>query len=746
MVKRNVKPPKKKAVRLKNALDSASLSSCLQSSGPDVLAQLLHDLRIHLYYWTGDPTEARILQLRESFPLLDQFIDFDVILDRLRHLDDFERGMFGLSLQKFFPELQKVLEATDGIFSALPAGVEKAEHWLRPLARNASANSDVEAAVYFASRGQREIIDVVDLRNRWHSEICHDIEYGAPVRKVPGPLLERARTKTLSLAEAASVVEFNGSLPRFFSFLDHEDDFIDATMFRAVEWFGISGFEPWLRSLVNDLSVGPQYGIDHAGASWWLFQWCRSDLALRMADRSGLEAWLWALINGPVQRDKPWILFNARGNEPATLIHIPTAAVIPFIWNRIQPDSIKSEVPDRASEILFQTQMRSGAWPTCGTDAEGSLMATCFAIHGLATYKPTGWQQAVRQAADWIETKQDDWGCWDIQGGPTVMITVLALDALQLANAGKHLTFTLAYPTDRASSSAVRAVAMSPVNGGGDESEPVYDFSSVDWYRPTMPPSTSVDASRARAEAKPDIAFIVATDIELLQILRVMKPICRQRRLWKIMHGCDTYYLGRFGSFQAVVALSAMGSQGAGGSTLCADATIRTWEPRIVILAGIAFAASRRKYLPGDVLVAEHIIPYESQRMGDETIFRNPVPPSSAILLDRFRHALDWHFARPDQSNCTRHIGPMLSGEKLVDNLEFRDSLLKQYPSAIGGEMEGAGLWGAASRARKEWIIVKGVCDWGDGKKHKEFQALAAAAAVSLCHHVFKDTRSLDGV
>jgi nucleoside phosphorylase len=65
------------------------------------------------------------------------------------------------------------------------------------------------------------------------------------------------------------------------------------------------------------------------------------------------------------------------------------------------------------------------------------------------------------------------------------------------------------------------------------------------------------------------------------------------------------------------------------------------------------------------------------------------------------------------------HIGHVLSGEKLVDNIEFKNALLDQYPQVIGGEMEGGGLWASASRHKKSWILIKSVCDWGDGKKHK---------------------------
>ncbi len=85
---------------------------------------------------------------------------------------------------------------------------------------------------------------------------------------------------------------------------------------------------------------------------------------------------------------------------------------------------------------------------------------------------------------------------------------------------------------------------------------------------------------------------------------------------------------------------------------------------------------------------------------------------------------------------CAIHIGPILSGEKLVDNAEFKAKLFGQFPQAIGGEMEGAGLGAASGRGGTAWILVKSICDWGDGQKHKQHQPLAAAASASLVHHV----------
>ncbi|MDO9066992.1 MAG: hypothetical protein Q7W05_00875 [Deltaproteobacteria bacterium] len=60
--------------------------------------------------------------------------------------------------------------------------------------------------------------------------------------------------------------------------------------------------------------------------------------------------------------------------------------------------------------------------------------------------------------------------------------------------------------------------------------------------------------------------------------------------------------------------------------------------------------------------------------------------------------------------------------------------------------MEAAGLYASAARKKLDWIVVKGVADWGDGKKHKKYQKLAAAASCSLAHFVFSDPNSLEGI
>jgi nucleoside phosphorylase len=84
------------------------------------------------------------------------------------------------------------------------------------------------------------------------------------------------------------------------------------------------------------------------------------------------------------------------------------------------------------------------------------------------------------------------------------------------------------------------------------------------------------------------------------------------------------------------------------------------------------------------------------------------------------------------------HIGLMLSGEKLIADEKLRSRLQKMEPEAIGGDMEGVGLYAAASEAKVDWILVKAICDWADGSKNDAAQPLAARNAADFVRHVIE--------
>ena len=159
-------------------------------------------------------------------------------------------------------------------------------------------------------------------------------------------------------------------------------------------------------------------------------------------------------------------------------------------------------------------------------------------------------------------------------------------------------------------------------------------------------------------------------------------------------------------------------------------------------MVGIAFGVNAEKQSIGDVLVSERLMLYEPQRVGTEEgrlnlISRGDRPHASPWLLNCFRSAdLYWDKLKPKI-----RFGLILSGEKLVDNIDFRQQLRKFESEAIGGEMEGAGLYVACQDAKVDWILVKSICDWADGHKARrkdKRHRLAAHNAASFVLHVLQ--------
>jgi nucleoside phosphorylase len=187
---------------------------------------------------------------------------------------------------------------------------------------------------------------------------------------------------------------------------------------------------------------------------------------------------------------------------------------------------------------------------------------------------------------------------------------------------------------------------------------------------------------------------------------------------------------------------SEMGSGGQGGSILTIQEAIDALHPAAIVMVGIAFGIDQSKYQIGDILVSQQIVGYEPQRVGtgpqnEPTIIpRGDRSSASPRMLSRFRAAAHYWQAPPKVE-----FGLLLSGDKLVDNQDFRNQLLSLEPEAIGGEMEGVGLYAVAQRKKVDWIVVKAICDWADGNKHqdkRQRQQLAAENAARFTVYVLK--------
>lgn len=266
------------------------------------------------------------------------------------------------------------------------------------------------------------------------------------------------------------------------------------------------------------------------------------------------------------------------------------------------------------------------------------------------------------------------------------------------------------------------------------------DYSKEIWHNRAMPPvvPSAGTASEIRRQFKPKVILLTATPTERDTVLKNLEPLPGANGVIRVFHQNNAYFIGCFGQYPIVLCMSGIGASGRDSAQVVTGEVIRFWKPTAVIMVGIAFGRSPELQKIGDVLISKEVIAYEPERIGKEaSIPRGQRFNPGLCLWNRFRNGdVDWCFPDPNGINCKLHFGPILSGEKLIDNPDFKTRLFQTYPNAIGGEMEGVGLAGAADREKCEWILVKAICDWADGEKSDNHQGFAAAAAVSYGHHV----------
>lgn len=251
-------------------------------------------------------------------------------------------------------------------------------------------------------------------------------------------------------------------------------------------------------------------------------------------------------------------------------------------------------------------------------------------------------------------------------------------------------------------------------------------------------PAHSFDvASRVRS-----VLIMTATSVETEAVMRAFAESTGDRYT-KIFGETTTYFrLGTLGGSDIFLVQSEAGSGGPAGSALTATEAINFIKPGAILVVGIAFGVDPVEQKIGDVLVSRQMISYESQRIGRggstaAVISRGDRASASPRLLDRCRTAkLEW-------DRCAVHFGPILSGEKLVDNADYRALLTTRFDDeVVGGEMEGAGVHAAAHRHGTDWIVIKAISDWADGEKshHKgERQRTAATNASDFVMQVLRN-------
>jgi nucleoside phosphorylase len=234
------------------------------------------------------------------------------------------------------------------------------------------------------------------------------------------------------------------------------------------------------------------------------------------------------------------------------------------------------------------------------------------------------------------------------------------------------------------------------------------------------------------------ILILVATEVErdaLIQAFRFVRTNTPAAPTRTYLKRHTVFHLGLVGNAEVLLAQSEAGTVDPGSAGYMAIDLIDQVQPDYLILAGICFGLQESNQEIGDILVSTRVRAMDLKKLVEhqdgkvDTLIRGDRASASVTLVDRFRSAcIDWPGPKV-------HFGLILSSNMLVNAVSVRDGLRQTEPDGMGGEMEGAGIYAAGANRKVDWIIVKGICDWGM-RKTDDFQRMAAENAARYVAHV----------
>jgi hypothetical protein len=330
----------------------------------------------------------------------------------------------------------------------IQARLEKAKALLAHWASSRKGFDRTEAVVFMRSRGATCDAEIQEMTKHWHQAADRAL---AEYIKIYEPRC---------LREKVPLAVFDA---RFW-------DCDDVLFMRAVERCDIGGFGDWIEAVQRRLmgnadSPKWQWGMhfhdnvltDSPGDLWKnepcddeLFSLCRCDTAVDWC-ASEIRDWLRpASFDEDLERAQfppllPWHWRIQSGDSYKDEESVGAAAAFLFAAGRVANPGVESSHVQQAVDVILRNQSSDGPWVL---DANPCTELTAMCVHGLclAPTKPTGTSRALEQARTWLLSQQDADGAWrkpQMPGEHEVYLSVLVMDAIELASDGTQVTFKL---------------------------------------------------------------------------------------------------------------------------------------------------------------------------------------------------------------------------------------------------------------------------------------------------------------
>lgn len=244
----------------------------------------------------------------------------------------------------------------------------------------------------------------------------------------------------------------------------------------------------------------------------------------------------------------------------------------------------------------------------------------------------------------------------------------------------------------------------------------------------TQTPPNNQDAKIQTDTA--DFVIITALEEEREAVLRKLPNYQRHdpsHNGIRVYYSADlpvTFPSGTRGTYHVIV-LSLLGMGRVQAATATSDA-IKQWHPRYVLLVGIAGGVAKAGVKIGDILISDQIADYELQKLtpdGPEVRWQvHQVDQRFIGAVQNFQTA-GWQdlitVERPDDRAPKRHMGTIITGDKVIAVDDVLAKYISMWPKLIGVEMEAGGAAVAAFQTSNApgFFMIRGVSDLANAKK-----------------------------
>lgn len=231
------------------------------------------------------------------------------------------------------------------------------------------------------------------------------------------------------------------------------------------------------------------------------------------------------------------------------------------------------------------------------------------------------------------------------------------------------------------------------------------------------------------------IGVVVALDIEL-------EAVRRQNEFEPIVNDSRTYYYGKIssssGSYDVVIVKSShMGNTPA---AIVTKDLIRDWNPKYIMLLGIAAGYNDNGLKFGDLVISDTIFDYDyTKEFDDKTNNRPRVFNSDHYLLERIKSFIsenDIEYDLSDGSSCKPSImiGHIATGNKVIASTNYKEKIKNIHDKIIAIEMESGGVADAAKQLKTPIgiLVIKGISDMGDDEKDDDWHNYCAEVAAKF--------------